>query len=469
MAQCSRVVSGEAIRVLWEDMDDIEPLLKVIPALQVTASIRSGIPVRVYNVTRPLNAEDWTRFHFYSRHIRSLRYEFDGTNDRAISLLSQYSLGPLLSSLHELKWLVTRHHHSSGPPSVEFFMTQFLPLAGTALRSLSIHGYFGHSEEDRNFLVAFLHMSPQRCPKIECLQLDGLRSRMCSGLSFVGRFQQLKYLDLGHSLDPPTFDMPALLAMSKLPRLCQLKFLAVYGENLTPASLEPGFPSLTSLHICDGDLVGVKLLLGAISSASLTRCSIEMLGNGTAGEYLACLAAIATKASSLVDLNFSCTLQCDGWELREAGREICRILSGQSFLRLSRLAISHGQASSTSQIAPPYAVGLGLAWPSLTSLNLQGTLFTFSIPALSTFASNCPSLQTLTLPSLDVISNDVWTTPEIPILSHGLRILRVYYRDGIISDVAFAGILDRLFPNLQRVRSDQENRLCLRSCDEERS
>ncbi|KDQ53419.1 hypothetical protein JAAARDRAFT_197566 [Jaapia argillacea MUCL 33604] len=107
LALSSRRYLETALDVLWQEMLDMEPLLKLIPALE--ASQEESDHGR--SVLYPLEKADWVRFDYYASRIRFLNsYHDSRIRDGRIhctpySRLLQYKTAPnLIPSLRSLTW-----------------------------------------------------------------------------------------------------------------------------------------------------------------------------------------------------------------------------------------------------------------------------------------------------------------------------------------------------------------------------
>ncbi|KDQ51739.1 hypothetical protein JAAARDRAFT_198819 [Jaapia argillacea MUCL 33604] len=100
LAQCSRAFSQPALDLLWEELPDMEPLLKLISGLVVESRVVDGRDVRFYTIARALRGQDWTRYDEYSRRVRTLDHEHEAEVDCDIYLqLTRHRQTPLLPAL----------------------------------------------------------------------------------------------------------------------------------------------------------------------------------------------------------------------------------------------------------------------------------------------------------------------------------------------------------------------------------
>ncbi|KDQ56192.1 hypothetical protein JAAARDRAFT_208366 [Jaapia argillacea MUCL 33604] len=443
LARSSRMLSGEAMNVLWDQLDDPKPLLNLFPAGLLAQKATQRRDVELINYTavtyipsRIPEKDDWLRFDFYARRVRSLCVSATSTDGRIFHLLSQYKTGPLLPSLRTLRWW------DGSPRSYLSFIDDFSSLITPSLLNLFI-GFSSLSlrhPDELDLLITFLDKLPRLCPRVTIFAFE----KLPSSLSFLSGFQDLQTLELDSERQITTLE---LRVMALLPRLKALTGLKIAGTDLNVTSLELGFPSLTRLGIAG-------------------EAYLSIGGGGkliTSKEYLACVDAISCKGESLVELSLCCGFGSVVPD-EPPGLDIT-----QGFDGIPRKALTSEDAKI-----------MGLAWPKLKTLHLHSPV-AFSLESLAVFADHNPTLEALTTNLLvDNISHGV--IDNLPILSHKLAILSSYSAYQDVDDLLLARAIDQLFPMLnldecslisakllstlsllQRVRKGHEKRLGLRS------
>ncbi|KAG8932312.1 hypothetical protein FRC02_001319 [Tulasnella sp. 418] len=235
LAACSRVnrlISHEALRILWRSLDDVLFLLHLLPPDAV-------IEVDGYKQTsRPLVSSDWNRFLLYAPLVRQIIAEEDPVLMKPFFLYSKLFPGKaLLPNLATLEWI--------GPFHSETFALLIVPC----LRRICIENPYAITPEKE---TAKMDACLAQTPSLESLEIIwqedsggiGLRRSLLSSSS-------LKSLTL--SRVPIVIE--ELLILRGLPTLETLR-CSVDSLPQTHSSVElgeyqstvaPGFPALRSL------------------------------------------------------------------------------------------------------------------------------------------------------------------------------------------------------------------------------
>ncbi|KDQ49671.1 hypothetical protein JAAARDRAFT_42687 [Jaapia argillacea MUCL 33604] len=122
-----------------------------------------------------------------------------------------------------------------------------------------------------------------------------------------------------------------------------------------PANV-PRFPALLRLGTYYGDFMGIKLMLGLISSPRLEACSFQEV-RGAWREYLTFVDLISTKFSYITELKLHCMLIYDLREMDDLYAAIVTSLCNLSLPNLSNLSIRNydGDPLSLLTITWPYS------------------------------------------------------------------------------------------------------------------
>ncbi|KDQ49649.1 hypothetical protein JAAARDRAFT_74574 [Jaapia argillacea MUCL 33604] len=439
LSRCSHVFFEEAVRVLWAEMYDFEPLLNLIPAVVVSKETRrySGTVFKVFRITRPLDKEDWARFNFYGRYIENS--------------------GPLRPSLRVIDWSDDSLHEYH---PIRSFVSRFLPFAIQSLQSitLSVPSPRADSISDQDELTAFLHMLPHRCPNVDALSITEIDSS--TSLLFIGAFKHLQELSFDEEWDEIHIDAPALRAISTLPQLRRLRGFRAFSRHLLNDLFEPGFPSLNQLEVTHGDIRGVEIVLSIISSHSFRYLVVEEPNVGTWRDYVDCLATISRKGQHLWEVSLPVGFdQPDPMELRDVADSVASALSSLSLPEATTLAASGKRegGAPVSSITTDQARKMAKAWPRLRKLDMYQTLPAFSLESLAAFALGCKNL--VEFRATHCFVGTPLSPGSFPVLSHGLRLLGIESTQGEFDDLTVAGVIDGLFPNLALDQNIDDDRL----------
>ncbi|KAF8142025.1 hypothetical protein EV363DRAFT_42484 [Boletus edulis] len=122
LARTCRAFKEPALDVLWEELNDLSPLLRCVP--EASHQISSGL----YGIRRSLTQIEWDILRSYTRRIRSIFLEDAGIDQESLVMLSKPPMiEPLLSNVRKLRFDYT--------PRTKFLSFHHLP----SLVSLDIH------------------------------------------------------------------------------------------------------------------------------------------------------------------------------------------------------------------------------------------------------------------------------------------------------------------------------------------
>ncbi|KDQ53405.1 hypothetical protein JAAARDRAFT_197553 [Jaapia argillacea MUCL 33604] len=249
LALSSRRYLETALDVLWQEMPDMEPLLKLIPAL-VALEEESDYG---QSVLYPLEKEDWVRFDYYASRIRILKiHHYGRIHCTVYSRLLQYKATPnLIPSLHSLTW-----YHDSPTKTFTTVALEISAFLTPSLQTLFVENCFDDfdddadppSNEDKESLELSFHMLTRHCPLIESLTLTSDTFGISS--AFLSKFQNLTEVNLKVTLARAEALSIALKAMSGLPHLRKIIGLGLpNGPGIVSST--PSFPCLTHISVQD--------------------------------------------------------------------------------------------------------------------------------------------------------------------------------------------------------------------------
>ncbi|KDQ49774.1 hypothetical protein JAAARDRAFT_42593 [Jaapia argillacea MUCL 33604] len=469
IARCSRLLMEPALDVLWEEILDMEHLLKLIPALEMTTETQDDRETTVYRFLYPPQSNDWSRFDFYGRRVRTLRYlHYRDIDCSVFRRLGRYRLTPMLPALRTLHW----HHEHPGLMFGPEFISEVSPFISSSLRHISIGTFWEHPIDyqppsDHEALESFLHMLPYRAPSVEAFEIYG--HMQVTSFAFISRFQRLRVVNLnGIVMMKPFPERDTLTAFSTLPLLESIIGLDVLGDKLVGISLQPGFPSLTHLSLDHVKPLGVLILLKMISSRALTSLSISHMNRGSSEEVLSCVAYLSKFSSTLEEVRFATQFEHSALDVGIPIVEACYQLP-----KLQVLRISSTRTQEWQMITPTQAERMTQAWPSMRDLSLSCHL---SFHSLKMFALQWHSLRSLSFGTLFADGSLREARSGTPILSHRLASLSIQHYSPNDDHFLIASMLDRLFPRfqvgylavgevmqaikvLQEARADQEKRV----------
>ncbi|RPD62560.1 hypothetical protein L227DRAFT_429714 [Lentinus tigrinus ALCF2SS1-6] len=217
LARTCKDTHEPAICVLWEEVQDLAPLVQCFP------HDSWSVVETELTFTRPLASEDWDRFLHYSRHIRNLRLR-----------------NPTRASRYRVHSSVISTLDASRPEPVLFPCVHIFEwdaeMLGYELLDTCL-GFLGAQ-------VRYIHLGhPHLCPdRPEC----GLRA----GLSAIAhQFPSLEHVYLGHSFADVYRGPPPISEALLLPeRLSALRTFCIYGFPIAEAVVY-ALATLPSLEI----------------------------------------------------------------------------------------------------------------------------------------------------------------------------------------------------------------------------
>ncbi|KDQ52525.1 hypothetical protein JAAARDRAFT_478429 [Jaapia argillacea MUCL 33604] len=176
LARCCRSFKEQALDLLWSDMDYVEPLLKLVPALSVWYHPLGSRIVRCYKLDRPTTPCDWVRFDYYARRISSLTNPLYGSRDiccaEVFIHLRRDGGAALLPRLRSLVWYQPEKIPFTGKTLLEA-----LSLCPSSLTKLHISGDDGCPDDggwqDDPLFDALIEMLPDCLPRLQSFKASG--------------------------------------------------------------------------------------------------------------------------------------------------------------------------------------------------------------------------------------------------------------------------------------------------------
>ncbi|KAH8109629.1 hypothetical protein DFH11DRAFT_1626028 [Phellopilus nigrolimitatus] len=298
-ASCARVCkrwTGVALDLLWEELDEVVPLLSILAPLGSDQSEPVKDPLQMYSdpaiFTRSTNDVDWENFYSYSRRVRRLRVDFLRSiplSTRIFAEITQEAPSyPLLPNLSKLA----------------------ICCLGD-IEQLSIGLIFAHESVKELRIAApkcstpwtgmedFFDEVTQRMPHLETIFLSVPDVWSVSEIEpclndFLLNMPRLKTL-----FTPIYFATSSIVTtLSKLPSLVSIDFgyPPAYGSgspvDVTPFSPEllPGsFPALMSLGLCATILDSSRFFENKIAPTTITSLHIHSPkpdADSTIGDFL---------------------------------------------------------------------------------------------------------------------------------------------------------------------------------------
>ncbi|KDQ53429.1 hypothetical protein JAAARDRAFT_210071 [Jaapia argillacea MUCL 33604] len=426
LARSCRSFLEPALDVLWYKMLDTEPLLKLVPALEVSKKETDYHElVSYYNILYPPEEQDWSRFDYYARRIRILYFVHDGEIDCAIySRLSQYTTSHnLIPSLRSLTWC-----HDCPHTSLASLTSEVSPFLSPSLQKLYIRNYYDAEDilwidpdpvpsEEKETLLFFFHMLPRRCPSVQSLMLCDGDLRDVS-FSFLSKFQNLKEVELtGHSTEVDDLSI-TLGVLSVLPNLEKIHDIEI-STGPGVVSCTPGFPSLSHISTRSGDPTNILSIIQCISSPSLQSFSFQQLAKGSNRDFLSCTSLLVSKFSTTLRRVIIHTTH--GYPVEEVGLPIFETLSrGLPNLRTFGLTLTVEFLNQPGwpTMTDDQVERMTLAWPNMEDLTIQHSI---SLQSLKIITRAWPNLTSLTFSILDIPTLDL----QLLCTPHTLRNLSV--------------------------------------------
>ncbi|KDQ61281.1 hypothetical protein JAAARDRAFT_578087 [Jaapia argillacea MUCL 33604] len=396
LAHTSRAFTEPALGRLWEKMDSPEPLLKLIPSLEMTSEWdeEAGVDRRNWTIpAKPIPKDDWVRFDEYARRIRVLRdtnhseFNFDIFYD----LFLQRSC-PLLPLLHQLH--LTSYRKPTGTRAVIQDLAPFLSPSLTSIAHFcksEVRFVIVNPGAEREELDTFFRKLPALCPYLRTFA-SSYPHPMISLRPFT-QLGQLRWLDIQCiSGKTSIFNAQAIHILASLEALETLRVRGVYGYCFQGITRGGGFSTLRSLSIRQYDGLGLSRFLDFLPPASLTKLTLSDTATLTVGEVLPALQKLTPSLKVLFWTMGPFTA------FQAALDDNRHLIEGLlNFRSLEILHIDHPSSVKRISFGASDVQRMSTAWSSLRSFGACSPLFTFNPPSLIALAHQLPTLGSLAL------------------------------------------------------------------------
>ncbi|KAI1788326.1 hypothetical protein LXA43DRAFT_1183975 [Ganoderma leucocontextum] len=434
---CS-IISHHALNVLWRELDNVSPLLKVLPNYK-----RVGSQFTLCGAILP---EHWTRFQLYADRVLVLLGRSEKREDAIrpsvwLFLAAKCKGSPLMPRLREL------FDHDVSIPDVSILVLLISPT----LRVVDLWFVLKCDEDSEiapHAVSSLLHTLPLMAPDLEHLTYDAdfnIRRRSVNLghghlESFKLHFTRLKTLSIRCAVP---LDKHVLQSLSSMSTLQDLSCAIDTRSNSTLTLPRCTFQQLTDLHI-EGHLDHLVTFFHVCQLPSLACITLHITEPPIARDPKDSFAAISQRWNPTV--------------LTSISIEIMHSFPSNS---------SWHPSSLMQHLEPLLAVAA--AWPRLARFHVWHVVTPAPYPqpepsrptlsALIELAQRCPDLEKFHIPELD--ARIVPEENTVPLLGHGLRHISVKNINPPVSSkihVQLATVLDRVFPtiDLESVRSGAE-------------
>ncbi|TRM58914.1 hypothetical protein BD626DRAFT_573168 [Schizophyllum amplum] len=452
LSRVSRDWGDVANIYLWECLDDLLPLLCLLPT-DCWEMVASSSPLRrVFSLTRPLTPLDWAPVLRRSSLVKALWEPASGRPPRiGLEALRAMCCCPppftLLPRLQDLSFLTT--YDDPQFTRSTFYLQHISP----SLRILQVQGTWPTG-------ISFLRVA-ESCPRLDTLDCDFTSLETTSSgiaLELAGAALMWRSLtDVSLGLGRQAL-ATVLSALARHPALRSMTIRCHERPRHQPILPEGSFPSLQHLIFFGCWLPVVDAILGSWTVRPINTISIKMTaGSIVFSEELThtmrCIQEHCEPLGLLELLLHFESQYLDAWRLSPE-----HIAPLSHFSNLVHVVL---RGPGNCDIDADACAQLARWWPRLERLligpNIQrraaGRLCPLS--ALRAFAVGCPKLRDLMLPLTANEVPDVDSSPDgTSVRQYSLMYLNV--GDAPIENPeAVAHFLTALFPDLQRVEYEE--------------
>ncbi|KAI0644928.1 hypothetical protein C8Q79DRAFT_1071946 [Trametes meyenii] len=441
LAACARVCrafSHHALDALWSALDDIKPLLELLPSLrnieQTYVLASSSDPER-----------EWENFKHYASRVRVLRYQRDlGT--RIDASVWAYMAGrcggnPLLPNLRTLD-------------AQDISVPDITPLillipAAPCLRQLYL-SFCDSAPSWVSVTMVFLFDSVVKTagPKLEELTLYD------EYLLPLSRIPSLKHCEHLQNLSLPkgtVLDVAAIRLIAQLESLTSLSITIRLGDSVL--ELGNGFPNLSTLYL-SASTSDTAAFVAASHLTSISDFNPNITGSVDMAAFKICISKISKHLPQCLS-NLNITAR-DAQNIPT--HSVTELLS-PSFVLQGLRHVDLCVGTSAPHVSDADLATIAKAWPELHCIGVNwgetprprylASLRRPTVGGLAALARCCPKLLRITLPALE--TTRLPPVQSVPVLGRRLRILDLAWIPPGSSMLAIATALDRLFPTVERV------------------
>jgi len=411
-------------------------LLKILPSF-----IKSD---GIYVLRGNVSAEDWARFDWYARRIRTFVYRrCSGPGLSVIAKHVYFRIGQLRSSSTTTPLLpFLRHLHCPSTVRDGFLNSGILLLLSPSLQTLHFEKI---SPIEETLCGTMLDILISNGAQIEKIILDGKGLSGSDTLRMATRFEHLNWLELSGMRDAMSLEI--VEAIGSLPGLTKL-VLDVTGSRMEPLVHDIGLKVLNSLKII-APVPFIQTLLSRIAATQLET-----------------FAAVVPSIPPADKKEFL-TMVVDRWNdtLRriELVHQYSSLDNTVEHLHIDALApliplqkLTHLKLEGyTMELTDENILSMARAWPEIDTLSLPFINPNRPRPTISSLrflADHCPNLRHLTIP-LNTGDLPLFVStgvPHTPI--HDLNTLTIASDDDFLDLgdlVHIARHVDYLFPKLK--------------------
>ncbi|PIL32753.1 hypothetical protein GSI_04868 [Ganoderma sinense ZZ0214-1] len=442
LAVSCRAFFDPALDMLWHSLDNIHPLLKLLPNYQCLDSI--------YYLEGDIPPEAWSRLKTYAARVRGITFSRKANIDAGVwwTILEQCQGIPLLPNLRKLHTIKLNAIHifvlrAFASPSLRDVFLEFYedldgdrspssmaPIAGSALQEFSIKA----TEITRLCLYPDLTI--------------GREDLMC-----LSRFTQLEELYLNDHL---VLDEDLLFMLNGLKniRFLKIPILLRGPPESTQVHLPYEFHNLTGLDLC-GPPAHLARFIVASSMPRLNDLSI-WFGPHHSDGIETYLTSICRHIGPHTLAHFTAQLS----SFVHAPQLLMRLL--EPLLPFAQLEEVVVRQADSLPLRDEDLARISHAWPKLRMLRFDqsttaledpdrqpGSTARSTLAGLVDLARGCPHLTELCIPELD--ASVLPPIAGVPLMGHGpldLCIENLVGAEDEETQLDVAVILDRLFPCL---------------------
>ncbi|KAI1788335.1 hypothetical protein LXA43DRAFT_646381 [Ganoderma leucocontextum] len=421
-ALAGSIISHHALNVLWRELDNVHPLLKVLPNYKRVDSR--------FALCGAILPEHWTRFQLYADRVRVIlggpRQLEDAIEPSVWLFLAARCKGsPLMPRLREL------FAYNIPIPEISTLVLLISPTLRVVDLSLELEDE-DDSEIAPHVVASLLHTLPLMAPDLEDLTyyVDFGIGRGSVNLdhgyleSFGLHFARLKTLSIRCAV---RLDKQVLQLLSSIPTLQDLSCTIDIRSNSTLTLPRCTFQQLTDLHI-EGHLDHLVTFFHVCQFPTLACITlrIRVLGPPNAQGPKDSFAAICQCCNPTLLTSFSVDIMDVFISNSSRPRSLVQYL--EPLLAFPNITSFHFLCF---YIVPPVhdddIARFGAAWLRLESFHVSHIVGQYSLPdvarptlsGLIELAQRCPRLDMFHIPELDIT-----VVPErnaVPLLAHGLR------------------------------------------------
>ncbi|KAI1784515.1 hypothetical protein LXA43DRAFT_146924 [Ganoderma leucocontextum] len=427
---------------LWNNLDDIHPLLKLLPNYQRRNSI--------HHLTGEITPEAWSRLQTYARRVRGITLGQEASIDALVwpTILNQCQGTLLFPNLQTLSMRMWNATHAS--------FTPIHALASPSLRylSLSVDTEGADKASIATITGAMLQEFSMKSPGLIRLSFFPYMTIGPEHLMCLSRFTHMERLNIS---DYSTIDEGVLLTLTNLGNLTHLQASVLLRDSTESAllGLKDGFQNLTKLELCCQPAHLTRFMLASPMPRLKDLCL--QLASHSADGFETSLASICRHLRPPTLTRFRAELD----NFRRPPRFLINLLEPLlPFVNLEELEFFFEEHLP---LRNEDLERFSHAWPKLRALILIQGETTLSTPnrmpgsverptlhGLVELARRCPQLDRLCIPDLDASRPP--QADSVPLMGHGPLDLCIQNLVGAGVDetqLRVAVVLDRLFPCLK--------------------